>query len=87
MNIKEIIDKEIWSPENSEKNFTHNLSLARIEEAVNERIKGLERQVNGYERLLDEAFDAYLNAADNWELRDILKDLIDYAPRKKWEDK
>ena len=54
---------------------------------VQNRIAELERSVASYERLLDTAFDDFLQCGDNWEVKEVLEDLLDYAPRRNWEEK
>jgi hypothetical protein len=54
---------------------------------LKERIVKLEAQVAGYERLLDEAYDEYLSGCTADELHDILKEVLEYAPRRNWEEK
>jgi len=54
---------------------------------LKERIAKLEARVDGYERLLDEAYDEYLSGCTADELHDILKELIEYAPRRNWGEK
>jgi len=51
------------------------------------RIAKLEAQVAGYERLLDEAYDEYLSGCTADELHDILKAVLEYAPRRNWKEK
>jgi hypothetical protein len=51
------------------------------------RIAKLEAQVAGYERMLDEAYDEYLSGCTADELHDILKEVLEYAPRRDWEEK
>lgn len=100
MNIQEIISTErTWACENLQAPDPVLFMLDRIEAAVCERIKLVEASVagyvvkevgaraEGYERLLDKAYDDFYAAVDNRELREILKELIEYAPRKNWEEK
>jgi len=58
-----------------------------VESILRERIAKLEAQVAGYERLLDEAYDEYLSGCTADELHDILKEVIEYAPRRNWGKK
>ena len=58
-----------------------------VEDILRKRIAELERSVAGYERLLDTAFDDFLQCGDNWEVKEVLEDLLDYAPRRNWEEK
>jgi len=51
------------------------------------RIAELEARVDGYERILDEAYDEYLSGCTADELHDILKEVLEYAPRRNWEEK
>jgi hypothetical protein len=51
-----------------------------------ERIVKLEKSVAGYERLLDQAYDDFQDCGDNWEVREVLKDLLEYAPRRNWKE-
>jgi len=51
------------------------------------RIAALEARVDGYERMLDEAYDEYLSGCTADELHDILKEVLEYAPRRNWEEK
>jgi len=89
MTIREIIDLE--RPPHSCGDPIHadvvNAMLDRIELAVSERIAALEARVDGYERLLDEAYDEYLSGCTADELHDILKEVLEYAPRRNWEEK
>lgn len=82
MTIKEIIDAERWEdvPTIITARAAHNDSLDRVEAAVT-------KSVEAYERLLDKAYDDFQDCADNWEVREVLKELIEYAPRKNWEEK
>jgi len=56
-------------------------------QGLKKRIAKLEAQVAGYERLLDEAFNKYLSGCTGYEFRDILKAMLEYAPRRNWEEK
>jgi len=58
-----------------------------VEDILRKRIAELERSVASYERLLDTAFDDFLQCGDNWEVKEVLEDLLDYAPRRNWEEK
>jgi predicted small metal-binding protein len=51
---------------------------------LKERIAKLEARVDGYERLLDEAYDEYLSGCTADELHDILKEVLEHAPRRNW---
>lgn len=61
--------------------------LDRIEAAVTKRINELEKSIEGYERILDKAYDDFQACVDNHEVREVLKELIEYAPRKNKEEK
>jgi len=97
MNIKDSINAEMWTKQQyvgDDERCDHNDSIDRIQEAVGEytkvlekRIAALEARVDGYERLLDEAFDEYLSGCTGYEVHDILKELLKYAPRRNWEEK
>lgn len=92
MTIEGIIDMERWLLSSQTDVYdmyrqAHNRSLDRIELAVGDRIKALEKRVDGYERLLDEAYDGYLSGCTGDELHDLLKGLLEYAPRRNWGEK
>jgi hypothetical protein len=57
-----------------------------VESILRERIAKLEKSVAGYERLLDQAYDDFQDCGDNWEVREVLKDLVEYAPRRNWKE-
>jgi poly(A) polymerase Pap1 len=57
-----------------------------VESILRERIAKLEKSVTSYERLLDQAYDDFHDCVDNWEVRDVLEDLVEYAPRRNWKE-
>jgi len=58
-----------------------------LDEAYDEYERILDEAYDEYERILDEAYDEYLSGCTADELHDILKEVLEYAPRRNWEEK
>jgi len=61
--------------------------IAELEARVDGYERILDEAYDEYERILDEAYDEYLSGCTADELHDILKEVLEYAPRRNWEEK